>query len=187
MRVLLVVTHPREKSLTLAIAQACREGLQAAGHQVELADLDREGFDPSLPPQDEPDWDNAGKRYSDLVLREQARIERNEAIVLVFPIWWWSLPARMKGWIDRVWNNGWAYGSAKLKLKKGLMIGIGSGSPDGYKKRGYDSAMDVQLRIGIMDYCGIADSKLELFLNSMDGDEARAALFQRARQLGKDF
>ena len=43
-------------------------------------------------------------------IREMERIERNQAPVIVFPVWWWSMPAILKGWIDRVWNNGWAYG-----------------------------------------------------------------------------
>ena len=35
-------------------------------------------------------------------------------------------PAMLKGWIDRVWNQGWAYGPTKLKHEHGLAIGIGS-------------------------------------------------------------
>src|SRR5271157_1948506 len=68
-------------------------GLEEAGHGQEIADLHREGFDPRMPEADEPDWNDPDKRYSDAVLAEQARIARNEAMVLVFPVWWWSLPA----------------------------------------------------------------------------------------------
>ena len=48
---------------------------------------------------------------------------RNDALAFVFPVWWWSLPATTKGWIDRVWSNGWAYGSRKLPHRSALSHG----------------------------------------------------------------
>jgi len=55
-----------------------------------------------------------------------ARIERNDAIAMFFPVWWWSMPATLKGWIDRVWNHGWAYGwngiDTRIPLDKALMV-----------------------------------------------------------------
>jgi NAD(P)H dehydrogenase (quinone) len=51
---------------------------------------------------DEPDWNDPDKIYSEDVQREMQRIERNEATVMVFPVYWWSMPALLKGWIDRV-------------------------------------------------------------------------------------
>jgi NAD(P)H dehydrogenase (quinone) len=69
------------------------------------------------------------------------RIERNEATVMVFPVYWWSMPALLKGWIDRVWNNGWAYGARKFPQQRAWMIGIAGAVESGYTKRGYDTAM----------------------------------------------
>jgi len=61
-----------------------------------------------------------------------ARIERNDAIAMFFSVWWWSMPATLKGWIDRVWNHGWAYGwngiDTRIPLDKALMVALG-GSP----------------------------------------------------------
>src|SRR5262245_29894305 len=104
MKVLLVSAHVRDSSLTRAVADAFAAEGAENGHEVERADLMAEGFDPVLREVDEPDWDNPDKRYSVEVQREMARIERNEATVMVFPVWWWSMPALLKGWIDRVWN-----------------------------------------------------------------------------------
>ncbi len=106
---------------------------------------DAEGFDPRLPVADEPDWDSGHAVYSAEVLKEQQRITRNDALAFVFPVWWWSFPATTKGWIDRVWNNGWAYGDRKLPHKKALLIGTASGDEAGYPKRTYDGAMRTQL------------------------------------------
>ena len=100
MKVLLVVAHPRHDSLTFAAAKAFAEAATVNGHQLEWADLVAEGFDPVLRHPDEPDWSNSNKTYSDAVQREMARIERNEATVIVFPVYWWSMPAILKGWIE---------------------------------------------------------------------------------------
>ena len=91
-------------------ADSLMAGLRSAGHVPEFANLRAEDFDPRLPVADEPDWEDPDKIYSADTLAEQARIARNDAIAFVFPVWWWSVPATTKGWIDRVWNNGWAYG-----------------------------------------------------------------------------
>jgi NAD(P)H dehydrogenase (quinone) len=62
-------------------------------------------LDSVLREPDEPDWGNPDKVYSSGVIREMERIERNQATVIVFPVWGWSMPAMLKGWIDRVWKN----------------------------------------------------------------------------------
>lgn len=80
------------------------------------------------------------------VLAEQARIARNEALAFVFPVWWWSFPATTKGWIDRVWSNGWAYGGRFLPQRKALLIGTASGDQEGYRKRPAPHRNDVVLR-----------------------------------------
>src|SRR5262245_12803221 len=130
LNVLVVFDHPRRDSFCGAVLDSVVAGLNAAGHVPEVADLRTEGFDPRLPPADEPDWNDADKVYSDAVLAEQARMMRSDALAFVFPVWWWSLPATTKGWIDRVWNNGWAYGDRKLKHRKALLLGTAAGSGD---------------------------------------------------------
>ena len=187
MKVLVVFDHPRRDSFCGAVTDSLMDGLRGAGHLPELADLRAEGFDPRLPVADEPDWDDGDKVYSAEVLAEQARIARNDAIAFVFPVWWWSFPATTKGWIDRVWNNGWAYGARKLPHQAALMIGTASASAESYAKRGYDEAMRVQLNVGMMDYCGISRSHLEIMYDVMENDETRHALLERARQLGASW
>jgi NAD(P)H dehydrogenase (quinone) len=187
MQVLTVLCHPRQDSLTAAIAARFRKGLAAAGHGGELADLYAEGFDPLLFPPDEPDWDDAGKRYSDAVLAEQARVERHAAIALVFPVWWWSLPAMLKGWIDRVWNRGWAYDPSRLALKRGLLLGVAAGSARSYAGKGYRAAMETQLLEGVYRYCDVADARLELLHDVLGSAAKRKAALARAERLGREF
>jgi len=107
MHALAVFAHPQRDSFTGAMLAATLAGLADAGHSAEAADLYREGFEPRFGPQDYAQF--RGETLPADVLREQARIDRADALVLVFPVWWWSFPAVLKGWIDRVFSEGWAY------------------------------------------------------------------------------
>jgi NAD(P)H dehydrogenase (quinone) len=186
MKVLIIFDHPRRNSLCGAVLDAVADGLIDAGHAVELADLRAEGFDPRLGPEDEPDW-NSEKVYSRAVLAEQARVARNAALCFVFPIWWWSFPATTKGWIDRVWNRGWAYDGDKLTHRKARLLALSSGTAEHYAKRGYDAAMQTQLITGIMNYCGIAEASIDFLHGSLGTGEERAMLLERAGQIGRSF
>jgi NAD(P)H dehydrogenase (quinone) len=187
MNVLVVFDHPRRDSFCGAVLESFKTGLFDAGHSVEVADLRAEGFDPRLPEADEPDWCNGDKIYSPEVLEEQARIVRNDALAFIFPVWWWSIPATTKGWIDRVWNNGWAYGSRRLPHQRALLIGTASSSAEVYRKRSYDEAMKTQLLTGIMNYCGIPKADLVL-LHDVTADPAvRQGHIEKVHRLGLDY
>jgi NAD(P)H dehydrogenase (quinone) len=190
MKVLVVICHPRRDSLTGAMADAFIDGLMQSGHEVEIADLHAEDFDPRMPIADEPDYADPGKIYSEAVRDEMARIERNDAIALFFPVWWWSVPAMLKGWIDRVWNFGWAYGwdehEAQIPLQKALLVALGGSSRPDFEDNGFDKQLDAKL-LGLMNYCGIADSSLELFTDTLDENAHFDLMLARARELGRQF
>jgi len=191
MNVLVVICHPRRDSLTGVLAEVFVESLKRAGHSVEIADLHAENFDPRMSVDDEPDFGNPDKVYSSEVQFEMARIERNEAIALFFPIWWWSVPAMLKGWIDRVWNHGWAYGwagsEARVPVDKALMVGLGGSSLEDYASCGYDKVLDTQLRLGLMDYCGIADVSLEIITDTLNENAPIEEMKNRVRELACQF
>ena len=95
-----------------------------------------------------------------------------DAIAMFFPVWWWSAPAMLKGWIDRAWNYGWAYGwagtNARIPLDKALMVALGGSSREDFASGGYDKLLDTQLRLGLMTYCGIDDVKLEIITDTLN-------------------
>ena len=185
MRTLLVVAHPRPNSLTCVTAQAFAAALRARDWPVEWADLAREGFDPDLGAADEPDWNGSSQRFSPAVQAEMERIRRNEATVLVFPVWWWSVPALLKGWIDRVWNLGFAYGGQNYPQRRVWMLGLAGTSAEAYAKRGYDAAMRTQLETGVLEYCGVPERRLEILYGTLEG--GAAAALERAAALGREF
>lgn len=187
MKVLVVLAHPRNGSLCHAVTDAFEAALRANGHVAERADLVAEGFDPVLRPDDEPDWENPDKRYSRTVLAEMARIERNAATVLIYPVWWWSMPAVMKGWIDRVWNYGWAYGERTYPHQRVWSVGVAGNDEASFAKRGYDDAMRTQIETGILRYCGVAEPRHELLYGALEGEAATREILAAAARLGREF
>ena len=87
----------------------------------------------------------------DDVIAEQQRINRADALVLVYPIYWWSFPAQLKGWIDRVFTQGWAYDERDGKLVKLLghlpvhLIALGGADQRTYARYGYFGSMKTQI------------------------------------------
>jgi NAD(P)H dehydrogenase (quinone) len=107
--------------------------------------------------------------------------------VLAFPIYWWSLPGLLKGWIDRVFVNGWAidYGPdtpvvKKLRHLQVHLLALGAADDDAFDRHGYAKAMRTQIDYGIFDYCGAQVVTSALLLESESGgaqvhlDKARA-------------
>ncbi|GEB58992.1 NAD(P)H oxidoreductase [Streptomyces gardneri] len=161
---LLVHAHPRSDSLTAQVADLAHARLKDAGGTVDVLDLYAEGFDPVLRPADEPDWEDREKRYSPEVHAHMDRILAADDIVIVFPVWWMAPPAVLKGWIDRVWNYGFAYGRSKPRLaaKRMLWLALMGQSAQEIEALGLSAVVDTQLRLGVSEYCGIEDASVRI-------------------------
>lgn len=118
MKVLLVLAHPLPDSLAARLAAHLREGLEARGHAVRTVDLCAEGFDPVLTPTERRGY------YTDSA-PDRAGLQEAEAIALVFPTWWFGLPAILKGWIDRSFLPGAAFDhSPALRAMEPRLTGL---------------------------------------------------------------
>ncbi|MFH8974652.1 NAD(P)H oxidoreductase [Streptomyces sp. NPDC017890] len=161
---LLVLAHPRSDSLTAQVAGHLQLRIKDAGDTLDLLDLYAEGFDPRLTPVDEPDWEDREKRYSPEVHAHMDRLAAADDILVVFPVWWYAPPAVVKGWIDRVWNYGFAYGRSRPRLagKRMLWLGLAGGTDGDYGRTGLAGALDLQLRVGVSEFCGVAESSVRL-------------------------
>ncbi|MNH38853.1 hypothetical protein D3C79_999430 [compost metagenome] len=94
----------------------------------------------------------------------------------------------LKGYIDKVWNNGFAYGSNKLHHKKVLWIGLAAESKDGMEKRQYEKMMNQQLNVGIAGYCGILNSEVKILYNTLDSNPlTQENLLTQAYYLGLNY
>ncbi|WP_134499931.1 NAD(P)H-dependent oxidoreductase [Microvirga pakistanensis] len=170
MHALIVVAHPDPKSLTHSVADHLAEGVSSSGHTFEIADLAAEGFDPRFTAADVALFRREAPPPAD-VAAEQARIDRADALVLVYPVYWWSMPGLLKGWIDRVFANGWAYDEGpdgkivkKLRHLRVHLVAIGGADLRTYARHGYFGAMRTQIDHGIFDYCGAPIGASELLV-----------------------
>ncbi|EOT1169820.1 NAD(P)H-dependent oxidoreductase [Cronobacter dublinensis] len=190
MHALIVVSHPSAQSLTHSVAHALAEGVSAAGahHTAQIADLTREGFNPVFNEADYAAFLQTAPVPPD-VAKEQARLDNADALVLVYPVYWWSMPGLLKGWIDRVFANGWAYEERpeggivkKLGHLPVHLVGIGGADRKTYEKHDYRQAYHTQIAHGIFDFCGAPVVSNEiLFLPELS---APTAAPDRARTLG---
>ena len=121
MRAVVVYCHPVEGSFCSSLRDAALRGLRTAGHDVTLIDLAADNFDP-VTHRDE--WH---KYYeSELYVPQDVRqyvdeVREAEILVFVYPTWWSSVPAQLKGWMERVLVPGVAFAFTKNnKLKPAL-------------------------------------------------------------------
>lgn len=194
MRVLVLLAHPRTSSFTGALADAYAAGLKESNHSVERSDLYVERFDPLFHPEDYGQFAQGGPLQPPVdVQREQARLLRNDALALVFPIWWWSFPAILKGWVDRVFTEGWAYRfqpdkvDGLLQIKKVVLLGSAGSTAASYRRYGYQGAMQRAIDVGIFGYCGIKDVELHIFPAVDSAPEKRPEYLSVAQLLGRDL
>jgi NAD(P)H dehydrogenase (quinone) len=185
-KILIVYAHPEPRSLNGALKNLAVEALRAAGHAVEVSDLYAMGWKAVADGGDFLERDrherlhygrdsrrahDGGSQSADIVA-EQAKILRADALVLQFPLWWFAPPAILKGWIDRVFANGFAYGigayegaryglrygEGRLVGKRALVSTTSGGLPLHYSDRGVHGAIDdllFPLTHGTLYYAGI--------------------------------
>lgn len=136
MNVLIVYAHPSAQSFNAALKSAAVEVLTAAGHEVVVSDLvamnfkavtdasDFAGIDPhghfSVPDSQRAAFDS-GTTVPDIVA-EQAKVQAADLVLLHFPMWMYSVPAILKGWIERVMAPGFAHGPGHM-FETGHMAG----------------------------------------------------------------
>ncbi|MFI8976780.1 NAD(P)H oxidoreductase [Nocardia asteroides] len=167
---LVVLAHHRADSLSAHVARRAAARLTAAGYTIDFLDLHAENFDPRMTVADQPDWGHRDKRYSPGVEAHMARLLAAEVVVVVFPVYWQSVPATLKGWIDSVWNYGFAYGRSKPRLagKRILWLGLAGATAGDDIVPGMQQLLEAQLSAGLAYYSGFADSRVGLLPDAED-------------------
>jgi putative NADPH-quinone reductase len=119
MNVLIISGHPRKDSFSHVLAEAYREGALQAGTQVKYLVLADMIFNPNVVTVS-PQW----QQREDDVKQAQEYIAWADHLVFVYPTWWGTMPALLKGFLDRVFTPGFSFaeaegGSGWVKLLKG--------------------------------------------------------------------
>lgn len=166
MNVFLILAHPERRSFNGAMFDTAAETLRGAGHTVATSDLYRIGFDPvssrrNFTTVHDPDYlklqaeelhasEHAG--FVPELEAELAKLEAADLVVWQFPLWWFGLPAILKGWVDRVFAMGRTYGGGRI-YETGIfrgrraMLSLTTGGPQAaYQPGGFNGDMEAILR-----------------------------------------
>jgi NAD(P)H dehydrogenase (quinone) len=206
MRILIIHAHHEPTSFNGAMTREAVAALGEAGHEVIVSDLYAMGFDPvsdrrnfttvadpdRLRQQTEEAYASAHEGYAPDLQIEMDKLAWCEVLILQFPIWWLGMPAILKGWIDRVFAVGRAYGGGRwfdrgVLAGKRAMCSVTLGGPSEiYSDVGwYGPIEDILFPIhrGIFQFAGL--TVIEPFVvygQNRAGQEERAANLQRYRE-----
>jgi NAD(P)H dehydrogenase (quinone) len=185
MNVLLVYAHPEPRSLNGSLKDFSVKRLEDAGHVVQVSDLYAMQWKASLDADDslnrqtdarfDPALDSkrafeAGMQSRDIAL-EQEKLRWADAVILQFPLWWFSMPAILKGWVERVYAYGFAYGvgehsdarwgnrygEGSMAGKRAMLIVTTGGWESHYSARGINGPIDdvlFPIQHGVLYYPG---------------------------------
>lgn len=193
MQVLVVLAHPLKDSFAASIARTAVAALQDRGHQVDLLDLYAEGFDPRLTAAERDSYMTGAYDLTDIAPTVE-RLKAAEALVFVFPQWWFNMPAILKGFIDRTFVPGVAFDYddkgiklvPKLEKLRHFWIFSTTGSPWWVVKFYMGDPVRRMLKRGIAAFCAKRVDFRMTCLHNMDDttpgkreaflDEVRAQL-----------
>ena len=188
MKILLVFAHPEPRSLNGALRDVAIKELEAQGHEVRLTDLYAEGWKSEVDRADFRSLDAdaplkvaaaSGEAFAAGTLTEDVKAEQSklrwaDVLILQFPLWWFTMPAILKGWVDRVYAFGFAYGVGEqneerwgdrygegtLAGKRAMLLVTTGGWKEHYSARGINGPIDdllFPINHGILYYPGYDD------------------------------
>lgn len=177
MNVLIVYAHPEPQSFNGSLRACAETTLRDAGHAVTVTDLYAQGFDPVAGPADfeslsDAEIFNVGREqmhaaqtggFAPDVQAELDKLLAADLLLMQFPLWWFSMPAILKGWIDRVFAFGAAYDFGRtwdngVFAGKRAMLSITASAPEAaFATDGRSGDMERVLwpiHAGILALCG---------------------------------
>lgn len=160
----IIYAHPNQKSYNHAILESIKLVLSKSKMKFKVIDLYNDRFDPVMKPSELPG--SGSKRVASDVKKYQKIIKESYKLIFIYPTWWNSMPAILKGFIDRVFSNGFAYryvGSmpkGKLKEKKALIITT-SGGPRVFSML-MGSRNTKNLAKDMLKFCGIKTKTVQV-------------------------
>jgi NAD(P)H dehydrogenase (quinone) len=177
MKVFVVYWHPEPRSFNAAMFHAACESLASAGHEVRTSDLHEMRFDPvssrkNFTTVKDPDYlklqieemhATEANGFSDEIESEITKIEWCDLMIWQFPLWWFGLPAALKGWADRVLAMGRTYGGNRIyqtgvfRGKRALLSLTTGGPEEAYLKGAFNGDIAGVLRPihrGILQFVG---------------------------------
>lgn len=189
-RIVIIQGHPdpEGKHFGHTLAQAYREGGEAAGHEVRLVEVAKLDF-PLLRSQE--DFDHGSP--PDSIRTAQESIAWANHLVIFYPLWLGTLPALLKGFLEQVLRPEFAFTktSAGMPAKKRLTgrsarVVVTMGMPASAYRWFYRAHSLKNLERNVLKFCGIAPVRSSLIGMVEGGDgRRRAKWLVKMRDLGK--
>mgnify|MGYP001806130844 FL=1 len=183
---LIIYANYNDGSFNHALCNELIATYSSLGHAVKVRDLYALGFNPVLTESDYKLM-QTGHTPAD-ILTEQEHINDADVITFLYPIWWTSMPAILKGYIDRVFAYGFAYKAGDkgsiglLGTKKAFIINT-TGQPKSLYEKGMYQALNMTTNTGIFEFCDIQvlDHLYFSSINSVS-DSTRTAYIELAKK-----
>ena len=196
MKTLIIFYHPYKGSYCSAILDAVHYGLEKGNHPHKTINLAVDAFDPVMKAKDLKAFAEMGRigeaaliDLDPIVLRYKKKLEWAERIVMIFPIWWMSMPAMMKGFVDKVIFPGIAYdmvdGHLRTRLHslKQVTIITTMNTPAEVYRNQFCNSLEGSLIKGTFNQIGIHDVEwISLNMVKQSGRELRELWLEEIRQ-----
>ncbi len=159
MKYLIVYAHPYPKSFNHAILETLTERFKKEKRAFEVRDLYEIGFAPALTGKDLIGF-KEGRTAPDIAA-EQSHVAGADTLIFIYPVWWFGMPAILKGYIDRVLSFGFAYTfdgkniKGLLPGKKVAILNTTGGPEEVYTSGGFKEALGKTTDAGIFGLCGM--------------------------------
>jgi NAD(P)H dehydrogenase (quinone) len=159
MNQLIIIAHPRKDSFNYTIKNTLIKEFEDRGDKVKVRDLYKIKFRPILD-FEELKYNKDGKTCPDIAV-EQNYIEWANELTVIYPLWWNAFPAILKGYIDRVFTNGFAFKitpngpEGMLKKKKVRLITSAGMDEESLKKSNIFEGLKVTQDRGVFEFCGM--------------------------------
>lgn len=181
MKHLVIYSHPNPKSFNNAILEKVTKTLEDQGQEVRVRDLYQLNFNPVLSANDF-EAIQAGTSLADVKI-EQDYISWADVVIVIYPVWWAEMPAILKGYIDRVFSSGFAYGVegttpiGYLKGKKVVMLSTTGSPEEHYHEIGMFAAMRKIANEGTFEFCGMEVLKHNFYTAVTMADESKRQMY----------
>lgn len=206
MKVFIVHAHEEPRSFNAAMKNTAIKTFEAAGNSVVVSDLYRMNFKAIADGEDfleRRDRHHLRRQAEEVaaatlgtlshdILEEQEKLKACDLLLLQFPMWWFSMPAILKGWVDRVMTMGFAYGSETwydqggMRGKRAMLALTAPGPESSYLEGGIHGSMEdllFPIQHGILHFCGFEVLKPFVAWSPNHLDEpARKAVLERYAQ-----
>ncbi|MCL2348810.1 MAG: NAD(P)H-dependent oxidoreductase [Planctomycetaceae bacterium] len=184
MKYFVLLGHQNPGSFNHAITSCILKTLQKLEHNAFYHDLYAENFDPVVPHAEIADE----SRLPESVRKQMQELKESDGIIIVHPNWWGTPPAILKGWVDRVLRNGFAYkfgpnGPEQYFTEKDIQIFSTSNTPRDVELNVYGDPLENFWKVVVFGLCGCRTFERRNFESViMSSHEDRVAWLDEVRQ-----